>query len=86
MSTGSQEITEAEKLAQIEAAIASPEFSHARAGDGCWRDTIWVYHRNPDSPSGVTLAVGGDKSIVEPLLRARKNTSPLSPTEREVRS
>ncbi len=67
---------------EIEAAIANPAFSHARAGDGCWRDTVWIYHRDPESPSGVTLAVGGDKSIVDPLLRAKRASSPLSPAER----
>jgi hypothetical protein len=63
-------------------AIASPNFSHARAGSGCWRDVVWLYHRDPESPSGFTLAASGDKSEVEPLLRARRNTSPLSPEER----
>lgn len=80
--TATSEENGASKLAEIEAAIASPNFSHARAGNGCWRDVVWVYHRDPESPSGVTLAVGGDKTIVEPLLRTRQNTSPLSPTER----
>ena len=67
---------------QIREAIDSPNFSHSRAGDGCWRDVRWIYHSNPDSPSGFTLAIGGDKSVVEPILRTRRNTSPLSPTER----
>lgn len=63
-------------------AIAHPSFSHARAGDGCWRDVRWIYHRDPDSPSGVSLAAGGDASEVEPLLRELRHTSPLSPEER----
>lgn len=67
---------------QIEAAIRSPNFSHSRAGDGCWRNVRWIYHRDEKSPSGVTLAAGGDAEIVEPLLRSLRGTSPLSPTER----
>jgi hypothetical protein len=65
-------------------AINSPAFSHARQGDRCWRDVVWIYLRDPHSPSGVKLA-----DITEPytadeanaLLKAR-STSPLSPTER----
>jgi hypothetical protein len=68
-------------LETIQQAIQSESFSHARAGDGCWRDIVWVYHRDAESPSGYTLAASGDKSVVEPLLRDRQ-TSPLSPTER----
>jgi hypothetical protein len=70
-----------EDIATAEAAIADPNFSHARSGNGCWRDVVWIYHRNPASPSGVTLAASGDSDVVEPLLR-KKQTSPLSPTER----
>ena len=66
----------------IREALLSPAFSHCRAGDGCWRDVVWIYHRAPESPSGVLLAAAGDKDVVEPLLRAAQNTSPLSPTER----
>ena len=67
---------------QIEAAVRDPAFSHARRGDGCWRDVVWVYHRDPKSPSGVTLAVGGDASVVDPIIRAVRHSSALSPTER----
>lgn len=52
-----------------------------RDGDGCWRDVVWIYHRDTSSPSGVKLAASGDKSIVEPLLRSIVNNSPLSPAE-----
>lgn len=62
-------------------AIKSPKFSHSRAGNGCWRNVRWIYHFDPLSPSGVKLAASGDASIVEPLLREFRNTSPLSPTE-----
>ena len=67
---------------QIEAAIRDPKFSHSRAGDGCWRDVRWLYHFDGESPTGVKLVIGGDASVVEPLLRAARNTSPLSSTER----
>lgn len=69
---------------EIRAAIESPAFSHSRAGDGCWRDVRWIYHRDQASPSGVKLAVGGDADVVEPILREVRNTSPLSPTERHL--
>jgi hypothetical protein len=67
---------------EIRDAINSPNFSHSRAGDGCWRDVRWIYHLDNASPSGVKLVAAGDKSVVEPILRQLKNTSPLSPTER----
>jgi hypothetical protein len=72
----------ASKYDEVRAAIESPDFSHSRAGDGCWRDVRWIYHRDPTSPSGVRLAAAGDASEVEPLLRQLRDTSPLSPTER----
>ena len=64
---------------EIEEAIASPNFSHSRAGSGCWRDVRWIYHRDPASPSGVKLACAGDADVVEPILRRLHNTSPLAP-------
>lgn len=66
----------------IRAAIESPLFSHARAGDRIYTGCVLVYHRNPDSPSGVSLACVGDAAIVDPLIREIRNTSALSPTER----
>jgi hypothetical protein len=73
-----------EKKLNITNAVNSPNFSHARQGDGCWRDVVWIYHRDPSSPSGVKLA-----EISEPytageadaLIRAR-GTSALSSTEK----
>lgn len=65
----------------IEEAIRHPNFSHARAGRGCWRDTVNIYHRDPTSPSGVIMVSGGYASEVDPLLRAIRHTSALSPTE-----
>lgn len=67
---------------ELRAALQSPAFSHCRAGDGCWRDVTFIYHRVPDSPSGVVCAAGGDRTVVEPMLRDIRRTSPLSPTER----
>lgn len=68
--------------AEIEAAVRHENFSHARRGDGCWRDVVWIYHRDEKSPSGFTLAVGGDASVVDPIIRSARQTSALSPTER----
>lgn len=68
--------------AEIEAAVRDPNFSHARQGDGCWRDVVWIYHRDQNSPSGFKLAVGGDQSMVDPIIRSVRSTSALSPTER----
>lgn len=66
---------------EIRAAVRHPNFSHARAGDGCWRDVRWIYHRDQTSPSGMKLAAGGPADLVEPILREERRTSPLSPTE-----
>ncbi len=76
-----QKLASAASEVSVADAIASPDFSHARAGDGCWRTVVWIYHRDHKSPSGVSLVASGDKSIVEPLLRNRRNASPLSPDE-----
>lgn len=65
-----------------EEAIRSPDFSHARNGDGCWRNVVWIYHRDRSSPTGVKLAIGVDATVADPLLRALQRTSALSPTER----
>ncbi len=69
-------------LAAIRAAIESPLFSHARAGDCIYTGCVLIYHREPDSPSGVKLACVGDAEMVDPLVREIRNTSALSPTER----
>lgn len=67
---------------QIETAVRDPKFSHARRGDGCWRDLVWIYHRDFKSPSGFTCAAGADASVVDPIIREVRRTSALSPTER----
>jgi hypothetical protein len=67
---------------EIKEAIEHPKFSHARQGDRCWRDVIWIYHFDSDSPSGVKLVSSGYTAEVEPMLRKIQKTSQLSPTER----
>lgn len=66
---------------QIRAAIESPQFSHARWRMWCGQECVYIYHRQPDSPSGVHLVISGHPSEVDPILREVRNTSPLSPTE-----
>ncbi len=69
---------------KLDEAINHPAFSHARQGSGCWRDVVWIYHLDPASPSGVTLAPIEEQytaADANALLRARR-TSALSPTER----
>jgi hypothetical protein len=65
-------------------AVNSPLFAHARRGSGCWRDVVWIYHRDPTSPSGVTLAPIEDVYTAEQADNAlrERSTSALSPTER----
>jgi hypothetical protein len=67
-----------------EALINDPAFSHTRAGTGCWRDVRWIYHRDPNSPTGVILAGSTDEEELAKLWEQgviRRNASPLSPTE-----
>ena len=66
---------------ELSAAIQSPNFSHARAGSGLYRGASLIYHFDPKSPSGVTLCCVGESSIVDPLIRTLRSTSPLSPNE-----
>ena len=77
--TGNTDMTTAQ---EITAAVTNPNFSHARQGTGCWRGVVYVYHRDPESPTGVKLALGGDSSVVDPIIREHRRTSALSPTER----
>lgn len=67
---------------EIETAVRSTQFSHARQGTGCWRDVVYIYHFDQKSPTGVVLACGGDASIVDQIIRKFRQTSALSPTER----
>jgi len=67
-------------LEELRAALTSSKFSHARSRNFCgW--VTHIYHRDPESPTGVRLACGGDAKIVDPLIRELRKTSPLSPTE-----
>ena len=74
------------ELAELIAAITSPNYQHSRArgGPGGGHGGAWVtyiYHRDVTSPSGVMCVARGDSAIIDPLLRALRNNSPLSPTE-----
>lgn len=67
----------------LEQALESPRFSHARAKSWCGQWQVLVYHHNPESPSGVTLAASApDDDVTEALFRKHGRPSPLSPTER----
>ncbi len=66
-------------------AIQDKDYSHSRAGrNGAdqLNGLTHIYHRDPKSPTGVTLAMTTESPIAEFLLRLFKNNSPLSPTER----
>ena len=71
----------------IRKAIQHPAYSHSRARptgrDRNHRTTysITLYHRDAESPSGVTAAGGGPESIVAPLLAELRKGGALSPTE-----
>jgi hypothetical protein len=69
-------------IQQIEAAVRSPNFAYGRAGDRLFRGMTMIYHRHPESPSGVLLECAGEAAIVDPLIRKHQLTSALSPTER----
>lgn len=56
-------------------------FSHTRSGDGCWREVIWIYHRDVLSPSGVTLAGSTTEAIFNAVPTPPAGSSPLSPVE-----
>ncbi len=66
---------------KLRTAIKSPLFSHARAGNLIYSGCTLIYHRDSESPSGVSLICVGDAHIVDPLIRELRNTSALSPTE-----
>jgi hypothetical protein len=60
------------------ALVRDPLYSHTRMGDGCWRDVVWIYHTNANSPSGVVLVGSTSEKI---LLQCRKEY-PLPPFPR----
>ena len=65
----------------IVAAVTSPKFSHTRYRRFACADLVYVYHRDPTSPSGVKLAVMSDQDVVESILSQHRKAMPLSPTE-----
>lgn len=62
--------------------LTSPNFSHTRVGNGLWRNVVWIYARNPGSPSGVTLSASGTTEYVEPMLAALSKSAPCAPYPR----
>lgn len=36
-------------------AINHTDFAYCRVGSGCWRDTVWIYHTDSESPTNVRL-------------------------------
>jgi len=68
---------------EVRSAIDSEMFSHARQRSWCRVEIVYIYHRDPVSPSGVRLAASTTEEDTEALdyLRSRRGTSPLSPTE-----
>ncbi len=62
-------------------ALRSEKFSHARF-DPRFGGLTHIYHRNPQSPTGVYHSATGPSMFVDKMIRRYRNTSPLSPTER----
>jgi hypothetical protein len=69
------------KERELRDAIASPKFSHARAGNGLYRGTVLVYHFDENSPSNFRLAAVGDETFVDRLIREAGRPAAISPTE-----
>lgn len=69
------------KIPEIRAAIEAKAFSHARAGVGCWRGQFLIYHRDPESPTGVRHILTAREKVVEPILRLLGRPGALSPVE-----
>ena len=58
-----------EDLTTIRAASSlSPLHSHSRTRSWCRAELTYIYHRNPESPSNVTLAAAGTASVVDPII------------------
>jgi len=71
----------AKSLDDLRAAIAAGIITHSRARSWCRQNLIYVYQRNPESPTGVTLYETFPESAeLDSILRG--GLSPLSPTER----
>lgn len=73
-------------LADLRAAIESPEYSHCRTrctGEiGHGKPFVAIYHWDRTSPTGVRCAMTAAYADAEPLIREIRNNSPLNPTER----
>jgi hypothetical protein len=67
---------------QIIEAVTNSSFSHARQGTGCWRDVVWIYHFDAESPSCFKLALGADASEVNPIIHEYRRPATLSPAEK----
>ena len=67
-------------LMSLEEAIKDGRFVYARF-DPRFGGIVKIYHRYPESPTGVYLASSGTAQEADPLLRRLRNTSALSPTE-----
>lgn len=60
------------------AAVASPKYAYARFR----QNSVWVYHKDDKSPTGVLMACGmHDIDFAEKVIRRLQDNSPLSPTE-----
>lgn len=60
------------------AAVAAPAYAYSRNRYGM----VFIYHRDPKSPTGVHCAIGsGDIAFADDVIREVRNNSPLSPTE-----
>lgn len=67
--------------AEVSAWLSAKEFSHTRAGSGCWRGLVWIYHFDSRSPSGVRLIGGVAESQFDAIKGKPAGSAPLSPTE-----
>lgn len=83
-----QERKLAELPGLVRKALLDAKFSHSRFREWCGAGCVYIYHRNPTSPSGVMLAVGCPASMFDPIYNALRaegligsGASPLSPTE-----
>lgn len=56
-------------IESIRSAIESPNFSHARLGHGCWKQTALIYHHDADSPTNVRVVASGGIDVVDPILK-----------------
>lgn len=66
-----------ECLAKIEAWLTSPNYAYSRERTYGTQ----IYHKDPTSPTGVSLAGGMGNAIADTMLRKYGHTSSLSPTE-----